>query len=696
MASPTRQNKLAGETSPYLLQHATNPVAWYPWGEEALALAKAESKPILLSIGYSACHWCHVMAHESFEDQATAEIMNAHFVNIKVDREERPDIDKIYQLAQLLLTQRGGGWPLTMFLTPEDHAPFFGGTYFPPEPRHGLPGFKDLLNSIAAFYAREKAAIRAQNQSLKQALAGLNQTQPHTSALESAPLLSARSDIAAGFDSTHGGFSGAPKFPNPGIIERLLRHYAASASRGDSDGDAATMALFTLAAMAKGGIYDQLGGGFYRYAVDHQWMIPHFEKMLYDNAQLVSLYCDAWLISRNGFYATIAKETADWMLRAMQSPEGGFYSSLDADSEGGEGEFYVWNRRQVAQTLGETEHALFARRFGLDRPANFERQWHLRVCADTAELQQQFDMSPEQINRSLADSRIKLLQLRNERVRPGRDEKILTAWNALAIKAMAAAGRVFEVDEYTAAACGALDFIRATLWRDGRLLATCKDGKAHLNAYLDDYAFLVDAILQLLQTRWHTHYLHFAVELADVLLNQFEDGTDGGFFFTSHDHEQLLQRSKPLQDEAIPAGNGVAASALLRLGSLLGNTAYLDAARRCLEAAYIQLSKHPTAHCSLLLALEESLLPPEIVVLRGDAMLIEVWRARAQKNYAPRRLVFAIPQEERNLPGIVAAQSAGIEPQAYICQGMQCLPPIGLLSEFETKLKDSEVAPECG
>src|ERR1700722_4336105 len=432
-----QRNRLAAETSPYLLQHADNPEDWAPWGEEVALAAKRENYPILLSIGFSACHWCHVMAHESFEDAATAALMNRLFVNIKVDREERPDLDRIYQVAQQLITQGNGGWPLTMFLTPGEQAPFFGGTYFPKEPRYGMPAFGDLLRRVAEYYRGHGEEIAAQNEQLKLAFEGLApQPAAEGEVLDDSPLREARAALERSFDAKFGGFSQAPKFPHPGRIERCLRHWHRTSAQAEPDLKALYMASLTLTRMAEGGIYDQLGGGFSRYSVDGQWMIPHFEKMLYDNAQLLCEYGRAALATGEALFARIAGETADWVLRDMRSPQGGFYSSLDADSEGHEGKFYVWTPSEVQSLLTPQENAAFARRFGLNGAANFEGQWHLHI-RDSIDAVAAGLGEPAQAVAALIDAaRAKLLKERERRVWPARDEKILTAWNALMIKGL--------------------------------------------------------------------------------------------------------------------------------------------------------------------------------------------------------------------------------------------------------------------
>ncbi len=688
-----KANALIHETSPYLLQHAHNPVEWYPWCEEALARARREDKPVLLSIGYSACHWCHVMAHESFEDEETAKVMNEYFVNIKVDREERPDLDKIYQTAQQLLTQRSGGWPLTMFLTPEDHIPFFGGTYFPPQARYGLPGFRELLQRVARYYRENRDAITRQNESVLEVLQSLAGPAPSggEAAIDDGPLYAAIVQLRQEFDSAHGGFGGAPKFPHPISLERLLRHYIYTGQAGGADPQALSMAGFSLRKMASGGLYDQLGGGFYRYCVDADWQIPHFEKMLYDNGPLLGLYCQAWRITKDPLFKTVAEETADWVMREMQSPEGGYYSTLDADSEGREGKFYVWTKEEAESLLDDREWTLCAEVYGFNRPPNFEGRWHLRLAADPAEAAAALSLDTDTANRLYTEARRKLLEARNKRIRPGRDEKILTSWNGLMIKGMATAARLLESPACGESAVRALQFIRAGLYRDGRLLATCKNGRARLNGYLDDYAFVLDAVLELMQIRWDRDWLGFAVELADALLERFEDREAGGFFYTSHDHEKLIQRSKPLMDDALPAGNGIAASALGRLGHLLGEERYLSACERAIRAGWPVLQHYPSAHNALLLALEDYLHPAPCIVIRGEADAIKTWRSECLAHARPFSAIYAIPADADRLPGRLAERTPQGGAVAYICAGHACRAPVTRIESLRENLNNSKV-----
>jgi hypothetical protein len=677
-------NALINETSPYLLQHAHNPVDWQPWGPAALERARREDKPILLSIGYSACHWCHVMAHESFEDEATAAVMNELFVNIKVDREERPDLDRIYQTAHQMLAQRPGGWPLTMFLTPGDHTPFFGGTYFPKDPRYGMPAFTDICRRVVQYYREHRAEVENQNASVLAAFRQLGAGGAGAGMqVNESVLTRAREEIAGQFDTKRGGFGQAPKFPHPTTIERLLRHWAA----GGGDAEALHMARMSLHAMASGGIYDQLGGGFCRYSVDDYWMIPHFEKMLYDNGQLLALYADAARASDDAVFARIGIETGDWAMREMQSPEGGYYSALDADSEGEEGKFYVWTPDEVQALLSPEEYALLAPVYGLDRPPNFENHaWHLHMFKAPAVVAETLGIDGDQAIERLTAARAKLLVARERRARPGRDDKVLTSWNGLMIKGMARAGRLLGRADFVQSAERAFDFIRERMWHNDRLLASYKDGRAHLNAYLDDYAFLIDGGLELLQARWRDGDLEFLIELAETLLDHFEDKAHGAFFFTADDHEALIHRPRPTADEAIPSGNGVAAQVLLRLGHLLGTTHFLDAAHKTLTALWRDIERYPSMHNALLVAVEEYLHPTQTIVLRGAREALQPWLERCTARYAPRRLTLAIPDEAQSLPGILAQRAAKNGVTAYVCSGHACEAPVTTIEELEAAL----------
>ena len=689
-------NRLADQTSPYLRQHAHNPVDWYPWGSEALERARRERKPILLSIGYAACHWCHVMAHESFEDDATAATMNELYVSIKVDREERPDLDRLYQLAHQMLTGRGGGWPLTMFLMHDDQRPFFGGTYFPREARFGLPAFRDLLGQVARYYHEHLEQLRVPAAQIVTALEDLNPPPAAPAPLTAEPLAACRARLEQSFDREYGGFGAAPKFPHAPGLARLLRAWHASARESAPDLQALYMSSLTLTRMAEGGLFDQLGGGFYRYSVDARWEIPHFEKMLYDNALLLAVYAEAAAATGERLFADTVARTVDWMLREIgggsaagrngDADDGALYSSLDADSEGHEGRFYVWQRETVQQALSPSEWSLFATRFGLDGPANFEGQWHLCVRSSVESIAETQHLSIDELRAALHSAQTKLLQLRALRIRPGLDDKVLSSWNALAIAGLATAARCLGRDDYAAAATAALRYLRRVHWRDGRLLATSARGQARLAAYLDDYAFLLDAILELASVRFCADELAWATELAEVMLRHFEDASAGGFFFTADDHEALISRPKSFSDEAIPAGNAIAARALLRLGYLLGEPRYLQAAERTLRAAWPALLKYPEAHASMLLALEDYLQPPQIVVLRGRASAIQPWHRQLNAVFAPRRWTLAVPAGAAGLPAAIASKPAADGPLAYVCRGTQCTAPISSLDALLEEL----------
>ena len=678
-------NRLAGETSPYLQQHAGNPVDWYPWGPEALERAKREDKPILLSVGYSACHWCHVMAHESFEDAEVASLMNRLFVNVKVDREERPDLDQIYQLAHQMLARRPGGWPLTMFLSP-DGTPFFGGTYFPKTPRHGLPGFPDLCERIAAIWQERRAEIGTQDEQLRIALARtVVEPGAQGEPLDRRPLGGLLESLRATFDARYGGFGGAPKFPHPADLEFCLRTFAL-----EGDREALDIARITLERMCEGGIFDQLGGGFCRYSVDRTWTIPHFEKMLYDNGPLLYLLAEAWLATGDERFARCAEETAGWIQREMQSPEGGYYSSLDADSEHEEGKFYVWERDEAKALLDQAEWQVASRHYGLDAEPNFEgRHWHLRVAQPLEVAAREAGVPADEAQRLLASARAKLFAARASRVRPGRDEKVLVSWNALAIRGMAHAGRVFGRPEWIESARRALEFVRRAMTRDGRLLATYKDGRAHLNAYLDDYALLLAALVELLQAQFHADDLELARALADTMLDQFEDTRAGGFFFTSHDHEALVLRPKPGHDNATPSGNAVAAWALQRLAAITGDERYAQAARRTLELFIPAMREHPGGYASMTMALAEALEPPATVILRGEARAIEGWATELARELLPDTVVLALADGLAQLPAVLDKPPRPGPVNAWLCRGVTCLEPIGQLDELKRACKRS-------
>ena len=672
-------NRLASETSPYLLQHADNPVDWHPWGDEAFALAQAAGKPVLLSIGYSACHWCHVMAHESFEDAGIAASMNEHFVNVKVDREERPDVDQIYQTAHALMTRRSGGWPLTVFMTPQGD-PFFAGTYFPKDGRHGLPGLRELLPHVARVYREKADVIAAQGGELRRALASLEPA-GESGALPVDAVDRALDQMRASFDATHGGFGSAPKFPHvPDLRLALSAHVAKPAS------GALPIAALTALAMANGGIHDQLGGGFCRYSVDRTWTIPHFEKMLYDNAPLLGLYADLAVTAREPAFARAAEGIVAWLVREMRADDGAFFSSLDADSEGEEGRFYVWTRDEVAALLTADEYAVAGPHFGLDDPPNFEgHAWNLRIAESVADVAVQAGIALSEAQSRIDASRAKLLAARERRKRPGRDDKILTSWNALAIAGLARASRRLAKPAWAELAFAAVDALRRHAWRDGRLLATRKGERAHLNAYLDDYAFLLDALNELMQTRFRLADYAWAKEIADVLLDQFEDRSLGGFYFTSHDHERLIHRSKPGHDNATPSGNGVAADALITLGHLAGAPRFVEAAERAVRVFAPQIATSPRGFPTLIGASSAIVTPPSIVLLTGDAKTTGAWHAQLAAPLRPTVRIYDVGGLD--LPKELQKGTAPrLDAVAWVCQGFRCLPPIASVAEIDRTL----------
>jgi len=678
-------NHLANETSPYLLQHADNPVDWHPWGAEALALARDTGKPILLSIGYTACHWCHVMEHESFEDEATAAYMNEHFVCIKVDREERPDLDKIYQISHQLLSQRPGGWPLTIAMDPVHHVPFFAGTYFPNPPRHGMPSFLEVLKRIVEFYASNKDGKLTEHVSaVKEAMAQLQTGEPGRA--DPALVDQAARELESAYDPVNGGFGGAPKFPHPTNLALCLRLWRRAADQDPPRPNLLNIAEHSLRAMAGGGLFDHIGGGFYRYSVDARWEIPHFEKMLYDNAQLLPLYTDAWLAAGDEQFKQVAMRTGQWVIDEMQSPEGGYYSTLDADSEGEEGRYYLWTRDEMMSRLDEHEWAVVESRYGLTGDGNFEGKWHLNIHNDLTAVAERTGFEVESVESLLASARGKLHDVRSRRVRPLRDEKILTSWNGLMIRAMAHAGLQLSEPAFIDSADRALAFLSRHLWRDGRLWATTKDGVTRLNAYLDDYVFLIDALLTLNQCHWSTDRLRWATALAELVIEHFEDEAAGGLYFTSDDHEALLYRDKPGMDDATPSGNGIGARVLLRLGHLLGEVRYLRTAERILEAMAGVMGRYPSAHGALMEALCEHHSPPETIVIRGRPDATTEWRVRCT-GYHPDRQVFAIPEDTGGaLPGIIGNMTNRGDITAYVCRGTACSEPITDPSTFNLRV----------
>ena len=647
-------NRLANETSPYLLQHKDNPVDWHPWGEEALARARDEDRPILLSIGYSSCHWCHVMERESFEDPEVAALMNEHFVPIKLDREERPDIDAIYMEACQAMTGHGG-WPLNVFLTPEQ-VPFYAGTYFPPEEGRGMPSWTRVLEAVARAWETERDRIRAGGPRIAQQLAGGARLRPSDELMDPKRLDEAVAVLRGSYDERHGGFGRAPKFPPASALEFLLR-------RGERQ-----MTTHTLWAMAGGGMYDQVGGGFARYSVDERWLVPHFEKMLYDNALLARAYLHGWQVTGEELFREVACETLDWALREMRAPEGGFYSALDADSEGVEGKFYVWTLDELREALGEDADAAIDH-FGADDPGNFEGANILTRGSDP----------PPGLDRI----RQRLYDVRKERVWPGLDDKRLTSWNALMISALADAGAVLERSDYLDAAAACADFVLRELRDDSdRLLRTYKDGTAKLNAYLEDHAYLVEALLTLYEASFDPRWFRAARDTADAMIERFADEENGGFFETSSDHEQLLTRRKDLEDNPIPAGNSSAAYGLLRLAALTGERAYEQRAVSVLRLLHHVAPQHPQAFAHLLQALDFHFAAVKEVALVGDDRrpLERVVRGRFRPH-----LVLAGGDPD-GVPLLADRTTVDGRAAAYVCESFACQRPVTEPEELEALL----------
>ncbi|MGD9735702.1 MAG: thioredoxin domain-containing protein [Solirubrobacterales bacterium] len=662
-------NRLSRETSPYLLQHQNNPVDWYPWGEEALARAREEDRPILLSVGYSACHWCHVMERESFEDPETAAYMNEHFVPVKVDREERPDVDAIYMEAVQSMSGHGG-WPMTVFLDP-DGVPFYGGTYFPPDEGRGMPSFRMVMEAVVDAFETKREAIRERAPEVRQRLGAIGAVEPRPGGAGEAELAAATERLLAAADRQYGGFGGAPKFPPASSLELLL-------ARGERE-----VVRETLDAMLAGGIYDQLGGGFARYAVDRVWLVPHFEKMLYDNGLLATVYLHGWQAFGAERYRRVCEETLDWMLREMRGPEGGFYSALDADSEGEEGKFYVWFPEEVREVLGEEQAAPVLEFYGVSERGNFEgaNVLHRAQGASAPE--------PE----GLDAARAKLLAAREERVRPGLDDKRLLAWNALAISALAEAGAVLGRDDYLEAARGGAEFVWGTMRDDaGRLLRTYKDGKARLNAYLEDHAFLLEALLTLYEAGFERRWFEAAVETAEAMLERFADPERGGFFSTSVDHEELIVRRKEVGDHPIPSGNSAAALGLLRLAALTGERRYREAAEGIFALFAKPASEHPDAFAHLLRAIDFAAAPVREVALVAAADADPVAPAVADLaavvhgEYRPHLVLAAGPEGAERPPLLAGRTLVDGRPAAYVCENFACRLPVTSPDELRSEL----------
>ncbi len=680
-------NALINETSPYLLQHAHNPVQWYPWGEEALAKAKAEDKPILLSIGYSACHWCHVMEQESFADEEIAELMNKYFINIKVDREERPDLDAVYMAAVQLTTGRGG-WPMTVFLTP-DRIPFYCGTYFPREDRYGMPGFRHVLTKIAQAYREKRQSLHDDGETILTELQKSTIFPGARGELNPGILEAAASALAAGYDSRNGGFGNPPKFPPSMALSFLMQSYRRTGRKEYLD-----IVENTLTRMACGGIYDQLGGGFHRYSVDAQWLVPHFEKMLYDNALLSRAYLDGYQLTRNELFRTVSREILNYVLREMTSPEGGFYSSQDADSEGKEGAFFVWNAEEVESIVGEGEAGLFCRYYGITAAGNFEGRNILHVPMPADSFCRFNNLSEERFREIIRRKRKLLLEARETRVKPSRDEKILVSWNALMLRSFAEAANALDHEEYRQAAVRNAEFLLSNLRQNGKLRRSFKDGRARFNAYLEDYACLIDALISLYEATFDPRWIRDAEELAEAMIAKFWDPQDKGFFFTSADHESLIHRPKEFYDSAIPSGNSAAAFAMLRLWKLTGNEHWPQYSAALMERVAGLLARHPSSFPHLLCALDFFLgQPKEIAIIGNPAdartkeLLHEVFHI-----YLPNKVVACgtggdpfLLKDRSQVKGLATA---------YICQNFTCSMPVTSPKSLADRLRGIEDSEE--
>ena len=672
-------NRLINETSPYLLQHANNPVDWYPWGEEALERARSEDKPILLSIGYSACHWCHVMERESFEDEIIAGMMNENFISIKVDREERPDLDQVYMQAVQMLTG-SGGWPMTVFLTPEGK-PFYGGTYFPPTDRQGMPGFPRLLTSIAEAYKTNKGEVDRVTQQLTTQMTQSNQIPKGTSILTVDILHQAYSTLATNFDYQNGGFGNAPKFPQPMGPEFLLRYY-----HHGYNPRALELVEITLEKMAYGGIYDQIGGGFHRYSTDPYWLVPHFEKMLYDNALLARLYLHTHLITGKPLYRRIVEETLDYVLREMTDLSGGFYSAQDADSEGVEGKFFVWTPDEIRAVLGDADSEVFSSYYGVTPNGNFEGENILNIRQDPEAFAEAHDLTQEQLDEIISRSSKALLEVREQRIHPMRDDKVLASWNGLMLRSFAEAAVALGRADYLEAAVKNARFLVGTMKSQGRLLRTYRDGQAKLLGYLEDYSFVVDGLLALYEATFDIRWLDEAVTLADSMIELFWDEGIGGFYDTGSDHETLVVRPRDVFDNAQPCGGSVASDALLKLAVFTGNSDYNAKAAVPLRSLHQAMSQSPGGTGHWLNALDFYVSPPKEIAVIGprndpatQALLDTVF-----SRFLPNKVVMGT-ETPRSAGGIEATPDfpllqdrimVGGLPSAYVCENYTCQLPV--------------------
>jgi uncharacterized protein len=685
MEHPHNTNRLIHETSPYLLQHAHNPVDWYPWGEEAFQKAKSENKPILLSIGYSACHWCHVMERESFENEQIAGMMNQLFVNIKVDREERPDLDEIYMNAVQMMTGRGG-WPMTTFLTP-DGKPFYGGTYFPPEDRYGVPGFPKILRGVADAYYKQPQDVANSVSQILERLQSMSRSAESAKPFERDIIARGVEKLAQTFDSEHGGFGRAPKFPNAGVYELFLRDYHQSNNPRYLD-----IITYTLTKMARGGIYDHLGGGFHRYSVDEKWLIPHFEKMLYDNAQLLRIFAQVYQITGDPVFQRVVEETVDYLFREMLQPEGGFYSTQDADSEGEEGKFFVWTPDEVGRILGADAAEVFCRVYDISEQGNFENKNILHPILTLAQASKYFNRSAEEITALVSKAKQKLFREREKRVKPFRDEKVVTAWNGLALSGLAEAIKITGKAEYLQVARRTVQFVFTKLFRDGHLLHSYKAGVAKILGYLDDYAFFGVGLLDLFEASFDRSLLAKAAELADIMLSEFWDDKDGAFFYTGKSHEQLISRAKPAFDASIPSGNSMAAQLLLRLYYYTNQHVYLKNAETILRSYRDAMDAQPFGLAHMLGALDFYLQKPKEIVIVGepDNPLTEELLSGLHSTYLPNSTFQLLRPDEpidEIAPLLKGKNQISGKSTAYVCHNFTCSAPVTSWNELKNLLE---------
>jgi uncharacterized protein len=677
-------NRLVHETSPYLLQHAHNPVDWYPWSDEAFSKAKEENKPVLLSIGYSACHWCHVMERESFENEQIAELMNNLFINIKVDREERPDLDEIYMNAVQMLTGRGG-WPMTMFLTP-DRQPFYGGTYFPPQDRHGIPGFPRILQGVAQAYRDKPDDVQKSVGQILSALKQMSHSDDHEHAFAPDAIGKAAEQIASAYDAENGGLGQAPKFPNPGVYELFLRqHHHSGIERF------LNMVTHSLTKMMLGGIYDHLGGGFHRYSVDEKWLVPHFEKMLYDNAQLVRTLALLYRATGNKLFRRVMEETLDYLIREMLHSEGGFYSTQDADSEGEEGNFFVWSRKEINQVLGEEDGEIFSRVYDVTESGNFEGRNILHPILTVAQAAGLFKKTPDQIETLIAQAKQKLFAARERREKPFCDEKIITSWNGLMLSGLAEALKISAKPSFLAAANRTIQLIFTKMFSDGLLLHTYKDGNAKQLGFLDDYAFLAVGLLDFYEATLERSAFDRAGELTEIMIREFWDSSEGGFFYTGNSHEQLISRTKPVFDASVPSGNAKATELLLRFYHLTGKEDFLGKAETVLRSYSHAMESQPFGFAHMLCALDFHLGKPKDIVLVGKADDSRTTELLALINslYLPNlTLQLVSPDESLDEISPLLAGKTQINgtATAYVCHNHTCSAPLTRPEELRSLL----------